>query len=98
MPHVSFRSKLMSERSDAEIVWAFMIVPPLLVTIMLAVVIGMAMRAGVDALRENLFGLLWCAIVLPAIAIGLPGVGWRELQKRKTLRDRIPADLASGEK
>ncbi len=98
MPHISFRSKLMSERSNAEIVWAFLIMPPLLVTVMLAVIIGMAVCEGTAALRENLFGLLWCVIVLPAIAIGLPGVGWRELQKRKILRDRIPADLTSGEK
>lgn len=88
MPHVFYRGKLMSKRSNAEIVWVFLIMPPLLAAVMAAVVITMAVRAGTAALQENLFGLVWCAIVLPMIAIGLPGVGWRELQQRKRLAEQ----------
>ncbi len=87
MPHFSAHGKLMSKRSNAEIVWVFLVMPPLLATIILAVVFGMAVRAGTAALQENLFGLVWCAIVLPAVAIGLPGVGWRELRQRKRLAE-----------
>ncbi len=88
MPHFSAHGKLMSNRSNAEIVWVFVIMPPVLATLILAVVIGMAVRAGTAALQENLFGLVWCAIVLPAVAMGLPGVGWRELQQRKRLAEQ----------
>lgn len=91
------RSKLMSERSNAESVWVFLILPPVLAMVMLAGVMGAMIRQGATAIGENRFGLLWCVIVLPAIAVGLPAVGWRELQKRKQLQKPTPTDSKSTE-
>lgn len=80
------RYKAMSERSDAEIVWVFLIMPPVMAFLLLSVTIGMVLRVGMPTTVSNWLGLIWCVIVLPAAGIGLPGVGWRELQKRKQQR------------
>lgn len=64
----------MSERSDAEIVWVFLVFPPLM-SLGFMIGIGCALWQYGITTAEDLFGIIWCVVVLPLIAMALPIVG-----------------------
>lgn len=78
----------MSERSNSEIVWVFLVFPPLFSIGLLAVIGWMMWRSDAAPSTGEIIGLIWCVVVLPLIAIALPTVGWQELKRRKSQADQ----------
>lgn len=77
------RTKRMSERSNWEIVWVFLVFSPLCAVVLLVISLQMILTSGVPNTAADWFGLVWCVVVLPLSAIVLPAVGWQELQTRR---------------
>src|SRR6185436_12596806 len=76
--------KPMSERATAEVVWVYMVFPPL-VALLFAAVTAYFTIANADSAPGSTpwLGLAWVAAVLLSVAVVPPTVGWREVRRRR---------------
>jgi hypothetical protein len=82
------RGRPIGERSTLGVVWLFIVVPLLLGGIMLAVMIGLAVREASDrSLTVKLTELSCGALIALGVMITLPAVGIAELRRRRLARE-----------
>lgn len=87
MPHVMLRSvKSLHERTYREIVWLFCVFPILCgVGLLIAIGVLFMQHAGENGWQEWI-SAVWAVVMAAVLIIGLPGTGWRELQRRRQAR------------
>lgn len=75
--------KPMAERSTAEVIWVYVVFPPLAALLFAGMTAYFTVAAAAESEPTPWLGLAWVGVVLSLVASVLPIIGWREVRKRR---------------
>jgi hypothetical protein len=79
--------KPMADRTTAEVVLMFVVVPPLIGTaILIYTLVNVVARSREFTAADWFWQVAWFGLLGVGLAVGLPAAGWQEIQRRRALR------------
>src|SRR5688500_11943292 len=85
--------KLMSKRSTAEVVWVFLVIPPLLIGVMASVMIYLHIARDTPPTTREWWSFAGGCLLFLLVALALPAAGIQELRKRSRGESAYEPDL-----